>query len=922
MLRCLLNCVLNNKEQSLPLLLNSILLNRFKALIFVILLNLAGLFSYKSIAQQFALSGKVLDSANVGLQNVNILAFPIAEGEIKFAISNYEGAYKLKLKKNTTYRLEVSYLGFKKYVDSLTLVQDLIRDIALQRSDISLEEIILTERTPVRIKGDTTTYRPEKFNTGKERKLRDVLKNLPGVAVDRQGNVEAHGEPITKLLVDGKEFFTGDEKLGVNNIPADVIDEVEVIDNYTSVSFLKGLSDTDQKALNIKLKANKKKFAFGDINIGAGSEERYMVNPTLFYYSPKTSVNVIGDFNNVGKKSFTTSDYVNFEGGFSRLSADFSSLFRLYNDDFAKYLSTSDFVFNRNDFGALSVNQKITQNIGLNAYTIWSDGSLETQEQKTITYQVEDNLSENRTVANSSRAGFSINKLNVGYQGRKSLDIQYDVSLKTNQGDREGAINSRVSETASFIDQLNQTSSLDLTQKLAYNKRFSRKHTLSAHGSFKYVSASDDNQWDFNAPVFADLIPLDTSGQSILLTSAISNRLSQLKINIKHYWTFHRFHHIYPEVGVNVLGQDFNTVDAQHLENGGTNNFEASGFNNKTDFRLTEKYAGFYYKAKIGDFVLKPSLFVSTYNWIIRQQLTPENKRAKTVFLPAFNLRWEFRDHKITLDYKRNSNFANAKQLSNRLRLVGFNSLVAGNQDLENQIFQNFSMRYRRFSLFEGVILSAKTSYTHREKSIRNSVEIDGVNQINTLIYTDLPEDNYASFFSYTKLLNRMRLVGSVNASYSVYKRRVNGVFLNYQNTNWGGDLQVITNFKGNRPNVEMALAYRVNEISGNGFKSKFSTFKPSVLFEVPLFDDFMFTLNYGLTLFMNASQNESNYFQEAEASLLYHKESSPWSFGVDVTNLFNIDFRNEGSSSQFVVNDSRIFLQPRTVLFKISYKY
>ena len=190
------------------------------------------------------------------------------------------------------------------------------------------------------VKQDTIIYRTDQFRTGEERKLREVLKKLPGVEVDREGNVSVNGKRVTKLLVEGKTFFTGDTKMGVNNIPADAVDEVVALDNYNEVAFLKGLSDSDQLALNIKLKEGKKEFIFGEVEAGAGIKERYLLHPTLFYYSPRTAVNVIGDFNNVGKKSFTLRDYMDFEGGVAGMLENPSAISGIFNSDFARFKKT------------------------------------------------------------------------------------------------------------------------------------------------------------------------------------------------------------------------------------------------------------------------------------------------------------------------------------------------------------------------------------------------------------------------------------------------------------------------------------------------------------------------------------------------------------------------------------------------------
>lgn len=451
------------------------------------------LFFFESLticSQEATLSGTISDTLNTPLQNANILAIPGSQKEqIKFSITNAQGAYKLNLKKDLTYSLEVSYLEYSSFKDSIQLQEDSVKDIQLTPSNQTLEEIILTERTPLKVREDTITYRPEKFLTGEERKLRDVLKKLPGIEVDREGNVQVNGKDVTKLLVDGKEFFTGDEKLGVNNIPAAAVDEIVALINYNEVAFLKGLSDSEQLALNIKLKEGKKEFAFGEVEAGGGIEDRYTVHPTLFYYSPKTSVNAIGDFNNTGQKAFTTEDYLNFEGGFSRLSEDPSAYFRLFNDEFSQFLSQRHFVFNRNNFGAVSLNQKINNRLNLSAYSILSGGTLETEQQSDLTYLTDSTLNERRSTQQDNIANFTLNKVTLRHIDDNDLDIKYEAFLKTNGGQGNTTLNSVMATDTTFVNQNTRPSALDFTQNISANKRFSRKHTTSINSSYKYLVA-------------------------------------------------------------------------------------------------------------------------------------------------------------------------------------------------------------------------------------------------------------------------------------------------------------------------------------------------------------------------------------------------------------------------------------------------
>jgi hypothetical protein len=112
------------------------------------------------------------------------------------------------------------------------------------------------------------------------------------------------------MLVDGKKFFGGNSKLVVKNIPADAVGNIEVIDNYNEVAFLKGLSNSDEMVMNIKLKEDKKRFVFGNVEEGKGNEGFYKTSVNLFYYAPKTKVNFIGNINNIGDKTLIFRDYI------------------------------------------------------------------------------------------------------------------------------------------------------------------------------------------------------------------------------------------------------------------------------------------------------------------------------------------------------------------------------------------------------------------------------------------------------------------------------------------------------------------------------------------------------------------------------------------------------------------------------------
>ena len=375
----------------------------FKNNIIKILLFIAG-FSFQLPAQQIIVSGNVTDTLQNPLEYANIVAVPEIEGQdIKFAVSQGDGRYKIGLIKNQTYEVTVSYLGYKtQKLKFIAPDKDIVKNIVLTESPSELNAVELNYKPPVIIKKDTTVYDVSQFTTGEERKLRDTLKKLPGIEVDKAGNVTSLGRRITKVLVEDKIFFTGDSKLAVNNIPADAVDKVEVLDNYTDNVVLKGLEESDDLALNIKLKEDKKKFAFGDVELGAGVEERYIIHPNVFYYSPKTNINFIGDLNNIGIKSFGFRDFIDFQGGFGQLLNNVGSSISAFNSDFSSFLNTQNFTSNINQFGALNIRQAINDNLDISGYVIASNSRTETAINTINEFlNITDAFTENRTVTNS-----------------------------------------------------------------------------------------------------------------------------------------------------------------------------------------------------------------------------------------------------------------------------------------------------------------------------------------------------------------------------------------------------------------------------------------------------------------------------------------------------------------------------------------
>ena len=762
--------------------------------------------SYTSLSQTYKLSGVIIDSLQKPVSNANIMAKPIQkkEASIEFSISSSKGKYSLELKGDELFLIEVSHLGFQKISDTLSLKKDQTINYTLFRSNERLEEVVIEQEMAVVVKEDTITYRTDRFKTGNERKLRDILKKLPGVEVDKAGNVKVKGKPVSKLMVDGKSFFNGDEKLGVNNIPADAVDEVQALDDYNEVAFLKGLEDSDKMALDIKLKEGKKKFAFGDIETGAGIEERFLIYPKLFYHSPNTAINLIGDINNIGQKSFTVQDYLDFEGGMNLALEDQAAYSKLLKDDFAQFLQDRDFTYNKNDFAAGSIYQDLGKDLSVDAYSIFNKGKVRQSKKQNISDQTIKNLI------------FNINKIKLRYSDINTVDLRANTTLKYNEGDYLDKLSSQVGSSSRSVINGYKPDQLNMSQVFNLNKQFSYKHTSKVELSLQHRDKTTDRSWDLDQALFTDVIPLIDEGDNYKIDQKINSKGTRFKFNAKHYWVAADHHHIYPIVGMQYFDTKYQTIDQQILNDGTINNFDKAGFNNDLNFQLLTGKVGFQYKTQIDKLTLKPGIVYLRFNWKADQFQINIADRSKGVLLPELLAEYDFnKSENLKLEYNRYSNFTNISNFANRLRLLNFNQLYKGNENLENQVFNRFRILYSKFDLFRDFFLNAGMNYTYRETSIRDKTQIQGIDQITQPIFTDLAEERINLNGGISKKISDYRFSFDINGNWSSYSRIINQNPLRYRSNNYSYNFKVKTSFD-KMPNVELRYRQSFNELSSN----------------------------------------------------------------------------------------------------------
>lgn len=288
-------------------------------------LSLAG---WAQAPKQFDLTAQLSDAAD-GTPLVSATVMLLSQQDsslVNFGRTEDDGSFQLKrLPNDQAYLLRLTYLGYQTLDISLPFpVSAEVLDLGMLRMSTEsalLDEVIVQdEHIPVRINKDTIEYNARAFQTKPNAPVEDLLKKLPGMEVDREGNIRAQGEQVQQVTVDGKEFFGRDPKAATRNLPAEAVDKVQVYDKKSEQAEFSGVDDgSRQKTVNLELKDDFKKGAFGSLEGGYGTEDRFNLKGNLNRFTPKQQLSFIGMGNNINRQGFSINDYMQFTGAMRRM---------------------------------------------------------------------------------------------------------------------------------------------------------------------------------------------------------------------------------------------------------------------------------------------------------------------------------------------------------------------------------------------------------------------------------------------------------------------------------------------------------------------------------------------------------------------------------------------------------------------------
>jgi hypothetical protein len=885
-----------------------------------------------SFSQNIRFEGSILESGKAPLEMANIMAVNQAtKGMDAYAITNDKGRFVLNLKANSTYVIKLSYIGMQnKEITVDTKSENITQNISMEPGGIQLDGVEIVREMPVSIKGDTIVYNADSFKTGTERKLEDVLKKLPGVEVNADGEIEVEGKKVTKLMVEGKDFFDGDTKLGVKNIPADAIDKIQVLRNYNENSILKGVENNqDNVAMNIKLKDGKKNFWFGDMTAGGGVDDnskfdRYLINPKLFYYSPKYSINIISNFNNIGELPLTIQDYFKFTGGFRSMMGKGGSSFNVASNDLGISLLRNNRAKEiETKFGATNFSYNPTKAWSLSGFGILSSSTtdLETKSQTNI-LQPNSSLiasTENRNEVAHQKSNLGLFKLSSSYKPSTKFQFDYDILSKLSKQDEDNSLlrqsivaNSSLTETIFTNKKQNPTS---VNQNLSLYYTHNDKNILAFE--MQHLFQEEDPFYNANLQSQPFNLIGYTPGQN--RNNINQNRFVKTnKIDTK----FDYYYMITPKSNINLTfgntysHQNFDSSIYQILDNGNTNNLSSIQNTNDVNYNFNDAFLGLHYKILTGKFTFTPGVSFHTYNMTNAQLGTKFNQNFFRV-LPDFLAIYQIKKaESLTYNYAITNNFTDINKLAEGFVLSGYNSLSKGFRGLENATQSTHSLRYFKYNMFNFENIAAFASYTKTVDAVKTSSVFNGVNQTSLPYNSNFADETLTGFGNYGRsFLKNYKASVNTSLNWSKFNNIQNGIVSSNESFTQNYTIKASTNYK-NLPNLEVGYTYTINDYSD----SKFYTDKPFARLDYYFLKSFSFVSEYEFYHYYNKGKTVENEYDFLTASLIYQKKDSKWEYKIAATNLLNTTSLNDDSFSQFSTRTSQYTVQPRYVIFSLKY--
>ena len=869
------------------------------------------------------------DSLNKPLNTASLVAINQDTKALDaYTITEEDGVFSLKLQPQKKYKIQVSALGLQTINDLLETQEGDIKKEYVLRSEILLDEVVV--KMPVVVRGDTLIYDADSFKNGSERKLEDIIDKLPGVEINDNGQIEVEGKVVNKLMVNGKDFFEGDTKIATKNIPSSTVDKIQVLRNYGDVGQLRNVrNNQDNVAINIKLKSGKERFWFGNVTFGGGNapeETLYLLQPKLFYYSPKYTINFIGDINNTGEVALTRRDIRGFTGGFRAPSSQSGTNINLGDNSLNFLTNQRNALRIENKLATTNFSYSPNKKIDFTGFLVLNSSVIDAKENSFIQYtnagiQIPDETTEQTSNELSNQV---LLKFNTSYKPDLNNQIDYDLFLRgANDSQSQNVFSSVIGNT----NQTEEVTPFSINQNLNYYYTldednvfaFEAQHLIKNEDPFYNAILMNDSDGLNPFIPTATALGLDQSMGEFNLSQNRKIFSNQLDAKLDYYHIINQKSNLNLTLGSILSYQAFDSSIFQFLSDGSsidpTPIINESSVINDVTYNFRDVYLGAHYRLKSGIFTFTPGFSIHAYGNKNEQNNTLIEENFIRL-LPDFETRIQLKkSESITFNYRMQNQFTDVTRLAQGLVLNNYNSIQFGTPDLQNALSHNLSLLYRSFNLFNYTNVFARVSYTNNIDQIRSLTNFESIIRTSTFFNSNFADESFNAFGRIQRTFGKVR--ASLNSSFNYSK--INQFIQGLPSLNEGFTQtytpEIRTNFKV-APNVRLRYRYSlINNNQGNR-ETQFIVKSPSVEFDAYILEKITLISEYSYT--QQDFGDEKQSFQSWDTSITYRKDKdAKWEFQIKATNILNIDKQVRNSANNLSVFNSLTFIQPRYISFR-----
>jgi hypothetical protein len=746
---------------------------------------------FLGLASKAQVKGTLIDSATIKpIENAVVgLVVKSNPGDTSYTFTDTKGQFRFENVPASNFSIIIRHLGYwpvSKFVPVTRAEKTIDVGSFVMAQDAKLLSEVVVEAPAIVVKEDTIEYNASSFKTKEGAVVEDLIKKMPGIQVDKDGNVTAQGKAVSRVKVNGKDFFGGDVKTATKELPANIVDKIQIIDDYGDQATVSGIKDGDpDKVMNIQIKKDKNKGFFGRATAGYGTQDRYQASFNGNYFNNERQISVVANSNNTNTSLF------NFSGGGNRGATSMmrSGMAVMSNAGGMGGMRNIDAsAFNGGNNNGIST----TNSFGFNYRDQWSKrisvyGSYSYNHKNTSQLQNSSaqNFYENNIFINNQ----DVNNLTKGNSHRFTFNFEYQVDsfnyLKISPSFNYSGSDANNLTIFDYLE-MNGTKTSDgsnknitgsdapnLAANILYNHKF-RKRGRNFSASINLGTSQSNSEQDVTNLSYQYTSPgagphnlfqfidqeNDNYNYGIRFTySEPLNKYQSLDFSYSHNLNYSRNNR-----------KTFNVDSASQVKT--LNNF------------LSNDYENDFYNNRIG---LSLRTTKKKYNYTIGLSLQPVNLQGNSItkdsayqtirranIFPIARFVYNFsRTKTLNFSYNGNATQPSFSQLQPVQDLSNQQNISMGNPNLKPSMNHNMNLSYNNFNFVSGKVLFTNISFsTIKNQIVYNSIDKGAGRQLS------IPENvngyyNLLGFYVYSRPYKNRKYVISVRGTAN-YNHNIN----------------------------------------------------------------------------------------------------------------------------------------------------